>query len=193
MPAIKELERFFAHFNRKLYKGKLPQPVITIQTAGRKPYLGWFRADSWKDKKKEVPEINITAEEMNRAPEAILETLIHEMVHLDNWMNNIKDVSSNQYHNKNFLRGCEEVNLICERGNHGWNSTSLSPELRRIIRAGKPRKSAFKTFRVADGGAKTGSGSKLIKWTCGCTNVRVAVPDFDATCNACGNEFSEAE
>ncbi len=32
--------------------------------------------------------------------------------------------------------------------------------------------------------------SKLKKWTCGCTNVRVAVADFRALCLKCGNEFT---
>jgi hypothetical protein len=36
-----------------------------------------------------------------------------------------------------------------------------------------------------------GSGSKLKKWSCGCTNVRVAT-HFDATCNQCGNDFEQA-
>ena len=31
--------------------------------------------------------------------------------------------------------------------------------------------------------------SKLKKWTCGCTNVRVAVKEFEAKCLKCGNEF----
>jgi hypothetical protein len=36
-----------------------------------------------------------------------------------------------------------------------------------------------------------GSGSKLKKWYCGCTNVRCAV-DLVATCNGCGNLFERA-
>lgn len=32
--------------------------------------------------------------------------------------------------------------------------------------------------------------SKLKKWTCGCTNVRVAVADFQALCLKCGKVFS---
>jgi hypothetical protein len=31
--------------------------------------------------------------------------------------------------------------------------------------------------------------SKLKKWSCGCTNVRVAVQDFWAKCLKCENEF----
>jgi len=31
--------------------------------------------------------------------------------------------------------------------------------------------------------------SKLRKWTCGCTNLRVAVPELEARCLRCGNRF----
>ena len=42
-------------------------------------------------------------------------------------------------------------------------------------------------------GTNVSSKSKLKKWTCGCTNVRVAVSDFRARCLKCGNEFKLAE
>ena len=35
--------------------------------------------------------------------------------------------------------------------------------------------------------------SKLRKWTCGCTNIRVAVSDLEAKCLKCGNRFELAE
>jgi hypothetical protein len=36
-------------------------------------------------------------------------------------------------------------------------------------------------------------GSKLKKWSCPCgVNVRVAVANFDATCNRCGKRFDRA-
>jgi hypothetical protein len=31
--------------------------------------------------------------------------------------------------------------------------------------------------------------STLKKWSCGCTNARVAVPDFAAVCLRCDNRF----
>jgi hypothetical protein len=36
-------------------------------------------------------------------------------------------------------------------------------------------------------------GSRLKKWSCPCgVNVRVAISDFDATCNRCGKRFERA-
>jgi hypothetical protein len=34
--------------------------------------------------------------------------------------------------------------------------------------------------------------SKLKKWSCGCTNIRVAVKEFEAKCLKCGREFELA-
>ena len=34
--------------------------------------------------------------------------------------------------------------------------------------------------------------SKLKKWSCGCTNIRVAVKEFEAKCLKCGNLFELA-
>ena len=34
--------------------------------------------------------------------------------------------------------------------------------------------------------------SKLKKWTCGCTNIRVAVKEFEAKCLKCGKKFEVA-
>jgi hypothetical protein len=34
--------------------------------------------------------------------------------------------------------------------------------------------------------------SKLKKWSCGCTNIRVAVKEFEAKCLKCGNVFELA-
>jgi hypothetical protein len=34
--------------------------------------------------------------------------------------------------------------------------------------------------------------SKLKKWSCGCTNIRVAVRSLEAKCLKCGNKFEIA-
>jgi hypothetical protein len=39
---------------------------------------------------------------------------------------------------------------------------------------------------------KSKGRSKLKKWTCGCTNVRVAVKDFEAKCLKCCQDFKRA-
>lgn len=124
-----ELYRAFDHFNKVFADNTLPKPVITIQESGRKNAYGWFGKGFWFDKDLEtgIPEINLSAEYLSRGANGVLETLLHEMAHFFNAVNNIKDCSSGQYHNKHFKRAAEQFGLKVERsGNRGYAYTSLT-------------------------------------------------------------------
>ena len=139
--AIEELYRAFDFFNNRFAQGKLPKVIITIQEAGRKNAYGWFGESFWKDGicEQGVCEINLSAEYMGRDPYAILETLIHEMAHLKNAINGIRDCTSGQYHNKKFKTTAEEFGLNVKRsGNKGWAFTSLGEAAREAIDQFKP-------------------------------------------------------
>ena len=119
----------FDHFNKTFADNKLPKPVITIQESGRKNAYGWFGNSFWvdKDMNTSVPEINLSAEYLARGANAILETLLHEMAHYHNAINNIKDCSSGQYHNKHFKKAAEMFGLkVVREGNKGYCRTSLT-------------------------------------------------------------------
>lgn len=191
-PAIAELERLFDCF-APLFGKDLKKAVITIQSNGRKAnVLGWFWADRWSNKENLYPEINLSAEFLKRDSTEIAHTLIHEMVHLWNWQNDIKDCNINGYHNKKFLKACEEIGLgVEEKGSKGYNMTFVTPEIKDVIEAAKVDESAFRIFReIAE--TKTKAGTRMKKWTCGCTVIRCAT-DLEATCGACDNEFVEAD
>lgn len=191
---VKELERCFTEFNKLLFQNKLPRPVITVQAAGRKNAYGWFAPDAWTMKKNRVCEINLSAEWLSRTVDLTLGTLLHEMVHLDNAMKGLKDCDPrSQHHNKLFKLGAERVGFIVEQTEKGWSKTVLSPDLKALIEKMKPNADVLGIFRGMESGAKAKKGSKLKKWSCGCCNIRVAVSDFDATCNLCGNNFEEME
>jgi len=102
----KEIERLFDYFNKKLYEGKLDKPVITIQSGVKNKSRndGWFSSNIWQAEKKNIHEINLSAEIIStRTQKKIPEiacTLLHEMVHLSNFQNKIKDVSANGVHLK---------------------------------------------------------------------------------------------
>jgi Cu(I)/Ag(I) efflux system membrane protein CusA/SilA len=71
-PAIKELHEVFEHVNRRFFEGKLPAPIITIQSQGRKSAYGWCTSwASWQKAKADAEndqqlegryEINLSAE-----------------------------------------------------------------------------------------------------------------------------------
>lgn len=114
---VDALHKAFEYFNTKLYDGKLPAVAITIQSAGRANMLGWHWPEKWRtDDGEYVNEINISAEVLaDRTPFQVLVTLIHEMVHLDNAVNDIKDCNAAQYHNRNFKTAAEKVGFRVEK------------------------------------------------------------------------------
>ncbi len=185
-PIIKELERISDALT-KHFNVKASRPLITIQTKGRsKHLLGWYGKKRWKIGKKELPEINICAESLNKNP---VETLVHEMVHYHNSCEDIEDCNSQQYHNKHFRTRAETYGLNVEKdGRRGWSITSISPKLQSILDTIKINKKVFSLYRQVK--KSTPAITKAKKFSCGCTNVRCAV-DLEAKCLKCDNVFEE--
>lgn len=185
-PAIEELERAFLELS-PIFHRKMPLPVITIQSKGRKNALGWFAKDKWANSVGKLPEINICAEHLARSPEEIAEVLLHEMCHYADALDGIQDCTVRQYHNLHFMKRCDEVGLICRKmSGRGWADTSLSQELAAKVAKVNINPEAFTLFR--GGFKKKKAETKMKKWRCSCTTIRAAVL-VEATCNRCGLEF----
>ena len=176
--ALEELYRIFGILNRDKFDGELTEPVITIQkTKGRT--LGHFTLDrTWKDKNNEESEetsyyeINVNPRWFNtRTPADVAETLLHEMCHYYNKVNDIKDCSGN-VHNKKFKASAEKVGLIVEKGKGvGYGYTSMSEELRAYMdEVVNPSEEAFEYFRSTpmkpSGGSGGGRKKSVFKYTC---------------------------
>lgn len=186
----KELLRWFGKANTHYFDGKLDQIEITIQTRGRKNAVGWASTRKvWEDGNGGRFELNITAEHLKDSPQDIFDTLLHEMVHLSNVQDGIKDCSSGQYHNQRFRDRAEQVGLIVEKGPRGWAYTSLSDEGKAFFESIKPDPDAFSVYRKDGNGTKK-APTKMKKWVCGCTTIRCAT-QLDAQCVACGTSFVE--
>lgn len=187
-PIIKELERVYDTLI-KYFNVKVSRPLITIQTKGRsKNLLGWYGDKKWKIGKKDIPEINICGESLNKNP---IETLIHEMVHYHNSCENIEDCNAHQYHNKHFKLRAENYGLNVKKdGRRGWSVTSISPKLQSFLDTIKINKKIFNLYRRTL--KSITMPTKLKKFRCKCTTVRCAV-DLEAKCLKCGNVFKGVE
>jgi len=185
-PIIKELERVYDALS-KHFNIKASRPLITIQTKGRqKNTLGWYGANKWKFGKKQINEINICAESLNKNP---IETLVHEMVHYHNSCEDIEDCNAHQYHNKHFKMKAESYGLSVKKdGRHGWASTSISSKLQDILNTIKINKEIFNLYRQTQISIK--APTKLRKFNCGCTIVRCAT-NLEAKCLRCNKVFIE--
>lgn len=139
---IGELDRLFDIFNKNNFKGTLDTPMIVPQTNGRhKNTMGWCTTQKiWTETdtqdKKSYYEITICAEYLYRPYAEICATLLHEMTHLYNLQNSIKDTSrGGAYHNKRFKETAESMaGLIIEFDKRiGWSLTKLQPTTKDFI------------------------------------------------------------
>jgi hypothetical protein len=152
---LTELYRVFNLFNVRFFENKLELPVIIVQSSRKRNTLGtcsvnkiWLRkaTDATPDKY----EITISAEHLNRPIEDICATLLHEMVHLHNGLNNIQDTSNRyMYHNKKFKEQAEKRGLIIEHAKSiGWSVTTLQPETREFIKGMNINEQVFEYYRI---------------------------------------------
>ena len=175
--ALEELYRIFDILNHDKFNGSLSEPVITIQKT-KGGTLGHFTlTKTWVDKNNESSdetsyyEINIDPRWFNtRTPADVAETLLHEMCHYHNKVNDIKDCSGN-IHNKKFKKSAENVGLIVEKGKSvGYGYTSMSEELKAYMNeVVKPNDKAFEYFRTAPlkpSGAGGARKKSVFKYTC---------------------------
>lgn len=121
--AVGQLEKMYNALNADFFGGELPVPIITVQS---KPGT-WghcSRAKVWRRKSESTYEMNIAAEVVSAELEEILDTMLHEMVHLYCGENRIREVSrGGTYHNKRFKELAEGVGLVCvDTGKYGWNT-----------------------------------------------------------------------
>ena len=189
------LEEAFNVLNRHYFNGELPKAIITIQSSPR-AYGHFTTYDAWKNKDKGFKEINIGAESLDRPLANTIATLIHEMVHLYCFVNDIKDTSrGNTYHNKRFKAEAEQRGLIIEYDKKiGHCITQPSKELRSFIAKQKWR-NKLNIHRSGGVGAdepkgRTRTPSHTRKYVCGkCGNSVRATKDVNIACLDCREQM----
>jgi hypothetical protein len=177
-----EVARAFAFFNERFWRGSLPTPIFAFfrqPPNGRR--LGHYRPRSWRAPDGTLrDEIILYADlALEQGMSAVLETLLHEAVHV--WQAQLGLPAG---HNAQWHEEAARVGLVTE-GPLGI--TSAGDGFLRAVVDFAPRVDLI-PFRVREGGAR--KPGKLAKWICACGfGVRVAIADFDATCNRCGQTF----
>lgn len=185
------LEILFDYFNEKLFDEFFnTRPVITIQSAGKKNALGWCTIGKlWvEDNGSEFHEINISAEHLGSGIEAVSSTLLHEMCHLYNLINDGKSDTnpSNQYHSLRFKDTAESIGFIVEKmGRRGYARTILSDNLKDLIKSSDIKD----TFTIRRLQVTTDSPKRKRKPTKGAEIVpgMTAVNSYVLKCPTCNN------
>jgi hypothetical protein len=113
---LSELERIFTHFNKGFFHNKLTVPAHVIQP----------------DKKlivRYAPESHhmvVGSKFSATSTLQMVSTYLHEMIHVNNLHNKVGDVTTNQYHNKEFLNGALAVGFYVTRHkSQGWSITTF--------------------------------------------------------------------
>ena len=129
---ILELENLYRRTNELIFARfakRIELPVfVTIQSKGKRRAYGWcYTVPNWvaSDGVTRVAyEINIAAETLGRPLEDTYVTLVHEMVHLYNLQEGIKDTASRSgRHNKKFGATCSLIGLANKADEYlGWTT-----------------------------------------------------------------------
>jgi hypothetical protein len=175
------LYTWFDRFNERFFEQKLQTPAISFRTTGIKR-LGHYvigRNDFGLKRN-----ININQLYVNLPLKEILGILLHEMVH--QWQVEFrKRKGRGNYHNIEFMKKTEELGIpSSKRGvTLGYGDPFVALLREQGVNA------EITIGRDAPLLIPIPGKSKLKKWSCGCTNVRVAIEDFWAICLKCENEF----
>jgi hypothetical protein len=205
---IENLSRAYAALNKSLFKSKL-SPVNFIQDLSEKYVLHL-----------KLPDVVIVGGGFAEGKVIdVLDSLVHIMVHLDNYRIGIVDFTSNQYHRREFCEKAIEVGLIVAyHKTRGWSLTYSDSESETLkhaeARYPTPKaagrlKSAYEQVAPfcsaihhirrdirKDLSRKTTRGFQL-KYVCACDPPVIVRsgrrPDgpnpLNVSCNVCGTKF----
>jgi len=105
------LNEAYAFFNACLFKGDLPNCLITLQRKSKA--YGYFAGDRFGSRDGDVvtDEIALNPSHFRvRSTEEVLSTLVHEMAHL--WQHRFGKPSRSNYHNKEWGDKMREIGLV---------------------------------------------------------------------------------
>ena len=198
-------QRAYSFFNGKLFANSLPDLLVTLQRhAGAK---GYFAPERFKGRVENENE-KITAHELalnpdvftGRSDEAILSTLVHEMVHV--WQETHGTPPRRSYHDRQWARKMKEIGLQpSTTGEPGGKETGQSVT-HYILPAGRFADAyaelAASGFRINwqsvpfNGRERKKKAASKTRYTCpGCGTNAWAKPQTKLICGACYEDKGE--
>ena len=172
-----------------------PRAVIVIGRSSK--VHGHFTFSKvWNNEGEEFHEIFLAASSFDRGARATLGTLIHEVAHSLNHQNGIKDISGDQYHNKDFKRTAEALGLeIGQVKGKGWTDTQVPDScVTRWQAAYDLIEEALKLTARADTTGKKARNKNLKSVSCECgQKMRISAKSLEISapfCQACETSFN---
>lgn len=143
-------------------------------------------------------QINLNRLYLTRPLFEVLATLLHEMVHCWEFFYLPEERRTKSwYHVKAFRDKMAEFGILCNT-NGGHVGLDYKGKFVQTLKQHAVAFNGFEGYISSDSTVvpidpkPTQKGSsKLKKWSCGCTNIRVAVKDAEIQCLKCKNQFVE--
>ncbi|MBC7255765.1 MAG: SprT-like domain-containing protein [Chloroflexi bacterium] len=196
-------DRFLDPIARPDRPGRLPGPLLGFDAFDYRAYA-YYRLGHNPHGLED--EIILNELHLDRPLYAILETVLHEQIHL--WQQRFGEhpVKRN-YHNKEFCQKAESLGLHPEPGT-GCHLRPADGPFEALLReygifkppeeALAPEEEKFNWWELLrdldyGNGRERRGRSTLSKWSCGCQNVRVGTREFYALCTRCGHAFVKVE
>jgi DNA repair photolyase len=175
------LHSYLPLMSERFFTAPLPLPTLSCER-DRVTRLGTYRE---KDGLALCHRINLNEQYMNRPLPELLATLTHELGHL--WERLYGKPAKPPYHSALFRRKMRAIGIPCDQyGRQLGLQDPFSAFLREI---GVEDVASFAV--AAEAPPRQAGKSKLIKWSCACTNIRAAV-EVEAECLRCGDRFLRA-
>ncbi len=180
----------------EFFDGQVPEVVLSFDVTDKRT-LGHYHLKRnglgvrWA--------INLNPLHLARPLCRVLSTLLHEMAHA--WQFEHGTSAKPPHHNAEFRAKCEAFGIPTDERGHDQGIVRDSPFAAycarhgvEVVLAGEAPEPGKAPEPLLPTPPAKPRGSKLKKWVCGCpVNVRVAVAEFDATCNTCGDRFRRAD
>jgi len=178
---IDQLQKAYDILNQR-FDSQFTKTNITIQSnqdTKKKDVLGYCTTQKvWVSKNEEIEsryEVALVSEHLNRDYFEIMETLLHEMVHVFNLYSGVTDCSVRGKHNERYKVIAESIGLIVEEAPRiGFAVTSLSDELKTIVDELDIDRSVFNMYRYVPPKEK---------------KTRVTKPIYKYSCPNCGEQI----
>jgi len=190
---------FVDFFNILFFEGEpTPVPALTFERTNVNN-LGFYRIG--RNDFAVRDQINLNRLYIHRPLHETLATLLHEMIHSWEFLYLPKnETTKNWFHKKGFREKLAKCGILTDE--RGCHMAVGDPFVFMLKRHGV----TFENLPWQDEGEGLKGGmyiippkpkpkgrSKLKKWSCGCTNVRVAIEDFQAECLKCGEQFKPCD
>jgi predicted SprT family Zn-dependent metalloprotease len=198
------LDKLFDYYNQKLFDGKLNDCMINMSR--QRGACGFFQPQNWKkynlkkESNKDIHEISLNPNYLDRPDIEWHSTLVHEMVHL--WQQDFGKPSRSNYHNKQWARKMEEIGLIPSSTDQpggkktGQSMTQYVAHNGQFIEAFNrlmEKNIKYSPLQGLETSKTVNRKAYKTKYECSCGNNVWGKPGLCIVCTVCNQNFEQTE